>query len=220
MVSYPHAGTSTLSKPTSKHEQPWSPGPWLHPPERSPPIALHSRLVSLSPRGCSSATIRPTPPSTSTCNSGEHCWPMINTTKNPPPTEHGLTPQQAPAPQRTSITQRPRLARLGKPRDAGGPAPKRLTWPDHGVRNRRSRHFTQDADHWGQSPIASGPRPRTAPAPYFAAGILAARDPSAGIELPILAAAWSDRKSRARSKAAPWKEPWISLPRVISLLLA
>lgn len=137
---------------------------------------------------------------------------MINTSKDPNSTTRPSL--QAPSSHFRSITQRSRLARLGNPRDTGGPAPKRLTWPDHGDRNtslgtlRRTRTTGANLP---SSPclLASAPYCSKHPGTH---------NHSTGIELPILAAPWSDQ-SHEDYQTGPRDNPGTtpdSLPRVIS----
>lgn len=84
---------------------------------------------------------------------------MTSTSKDPNST---LRPSsQAPSSHSRSITQRSRLARLGNPRDTGGPAPKRLTWPDHGDRNRSLGTLRRTRTTGANLPFL-WPRPRSA----------------------------------------------------------
>lgn len=130
---------------------------------------------------------------------------MISTSKDPNSTTRPCS--QGPSSQPRSITQRSRLARLGNTRDTGGPAPKRLTWPDHGDRNRSLGTLRRTRTTGANLPLL-WPRPRSAVA------ILATHNHSTGIELPILAAPWSDKVTR-RFEPGPGTTP-DSLPRVIS----
>lgn len=133
---------------------------------------------------------------------GKIISPMINNTNKVQPPQHNSAFFYPSHRHHISGASRneAQLARLGNPRDAGGPAPKRLTWPDHGDRNTRSRHFTQDADNWGQSPNSFWPRTRIAatsrqPQPFR-------QDPIANSGSPV---AWNN-KSRGladRTQAQP-----------------
>lgn len=202
MVFYPHVGTSTLSEPASRSNlEAQGPGCIR---DRAP-IAQHFCLVGLG--HLEAAHHRPSsqnPPIAFQLR-GTIFDPMINTSKDP-----NSTPRpsfQAPSSQPRSITQRSRLARLGNPRDTGGPAPKRLTWPDHGDRNRSlgTLRRTRTTGANLPLPLASAPSCSKHPGTH---------NHSTGIELPILAAPWSDKVTRI-SRPDPETTP-DSLPRVIS----
>lgn len=112
---------------------------------------------------------------------------MINTSKDPNSTTRPSS--QAPSSHFRSITQRSRLARLGNPRDTGGPAPKRLTWPDHGDRNTSLGTLRRTRTTGANLPISPC---LLASAPYYSKHP-GTHNHSTGIELPILAAPWSDQ---------------------------
>lgn len=161
MVFYPHVRTSTSSEPTKARasEQATLKRRALAELGQKHIIAQQHPLVSfvylLSPLR---RLVIIDQPKTFNQLGGKIISPMINNTNKVQPPQHNSAFFYPSHRHHISGASRneAQLARLGNPRDAGGPAPKRLTWPDHGDRNTRSRHFTQDADNWGQSPIPSG----------------------------------------------------------------
>lgn len=126
---------------------------------------------------------------------------MINTSKAPISTARPSF--QASTSRSRSITQRPRLARLGNPRDSGGPAPKRLTWPDHGDRNtglgtlRRTRTTGANLPNLPNRPIP------LASAPRIAANILAPTISPPGSSCQF----WQPRGVRAKSRGGADRKP-------------
>lgn len=130
---------------------------------------------------------------------------MINTSKDPNSTRPS---SQAPSSQPRSITQRSRLARLGNPRDTGGPAPKRLTWPDHGDRNTSLGTLRRTRTTGANLPLSLASDPCCSKHP-------GTHNRSAGIELPILAAPWSDKVTRDSKQTGPSDNPGFSTPRYL-----
>lgn len=137
---------------------------------------------------------------------------MINTTKNPPPARTRPYPQASTD---TTAQEHHATAATGPIRKAT--RRRRPSSEASNLARPRSQEQKVSALYAGRGPLGPISHRLWASAPYctctvFAAGILAARDPSAGIELPILAAAWSDQSHEHAARPHPGRNPGFLYP--------